>query len=707
MAENISNTDKLASPSLYINRELSLLEFQRRVLEEAFDENNPLLERLKFLAIFGSNMDEFFMVRVSGIRKQVEAQIMDIAADGMTPPDVLAAIRKVSLELYGDALRCLHRKILPKLDKAGIHVADYVDLSKAQQERINLSFKEVIYPVLTPLAFDPGHPFPHISNLSLNFAIVIRDPKGREKFARLKVPDTLPRLLPVKRSSGSVRKDGTIPYHHYFVWLEQVIAANLSSLFPGMEVLAAYPFRVIRDADIEIQELEADDLLESMQASIRRRKFGSVVQVAIYDNMPAEIRDLLVDNLEIRHTELFVLSSPLGMSSLWQLYNQVERHDLKFPLYKPRIPRILKNVGVTSNMFDAIRQENIFLHHPYDSFAPVIDFLTTAARDPHVLAIKQTLYRVGQNSPVVDALLEASERGKQVAVLVELKARFDEESNISWARMLEQAGVHVVYGLVGLKTHSKIAMVVRQEGDGIRRYIHLATGNYNANTARIYEDMGIFTCDEAIGADTSDLFNYLTGYSTKQDYQKLLVAPVNLRQRFEALIRREIEHAKAGRKAQLIFKANSVIDPGMISLLYEASQAGVCVDLLVRGMCSLRAGVKGVSENINVISIVGRYLEHSRLYYFLNGGMEEMYLGSADLMQRNLDHRVEVVFPLERREHVRYLRDNVLETYLHDNIRARVMQPDGSYKRLKPGSHEEKVDVQEWLMARENRGYVR
>jgi polyphosphate kinase len=697
---NTSGTDKLASPSLFVNRELSLLEFQRRVLEEAFDENNPLLERLKFLAIFGSNMDEFFMVRVSGIRKQVEAHIVDIAPDGLTPPEVLAAIRKLSMELYEDALRCLHRKILPKLDKAGIHIEDYARLSKAQQERINESFKEVIYPVLTPLAFDPGHPFPHISNLSLNFAIVIRDPKGREKFARLKVPDTLPRLLPVKRSSGSVRKDGTIPHHHYFVWLEQVIAVNLSALFPGMEVVAAYPFRIIRDADIEIQELEADDLLESMQASIRRRKFGSVVQVAIYDNMPAEIRDLLVDNLEIRHSELFVLSSPLGMSSLWQLYNQVERHDLKFALYKPRIPRALKNVGLSSNIFDAIQQENILLHHPYDSFSPIVDFLNTAARDPHVLAIKQTLYRVGQNSPVVEALLEASERGKQVAVLVELKARFDEESNIGWARMLEQAGVHVVYGLVGLKTHSKIAMVIRQEGEGIRRYLHLATGNYNANTSRIYEDMGIFTCDEAMGADASDLFNYLTGYSTKQDYHKLLVAPVNLRQRFEMLIRRETEHAKAGRKTHLIFKANSVVDPAMIALLYEASQAGVHVDVLVRGMCSLRAGIKGVSENIQVISIVGRYLEHSRVYYFLNGGKEEMYLGSADLMQRNLDHRVEVVFPLEKPEHVRYLRDQVLETYLRDNLRARVMQADGKYKRLKPGSNQEKVDVQEWLMAR-------
>ncbi|MCX6065595.1 MAG: polyphosphate kinase 1 [Chloroflexi bacterium] len=692
-----------SATSLYVNRELSLLEFQRRVLEEAFDESNPLLERLKFLAILGSNLDEFFMVRVSGICKQVEARIMDVSADGLTPPEVLADIRKVSMELYGDALRCLHRKILPRLDKAGIHIQDYEKLSKAQQERVDDYFKEVIFPVLTPLALDPGHPFPHISNLSLNFAIVIRDQKGREKFARLKVPDTLPRLLPIKRSSGGVRKDGTIPHHHYFVWLEQVIAANLASLFPGMHVMAGYPFRIIRDADVEIQELEADDLLETMQQSIRRRKFGSVVQVAINENMPAGIRDLLVDNLEIHHNDLFVLESPLGMSSLWQLYNQVERHDLKIPAYKPRIPRVLKNSALGNDIFDAIRQGNILIHHPYDSFTPVIDFLNAAARDPQVLAIKQTLYRVGQNSPVVEALLEASERGKQVAVLVELKARFDEESNIGWARMLEQAGVHVVYGLVGLKTHSKIAMAVRQEGEGIRRYLHLATGNYNANTSRIYEDIGMFTCDEAMGADASDLFNYLTGYSTKQDYRKLLVAPVNLRQRLETLIRREMEHARAKQKAHLIFKANSVVDPGMIALLYEASQAGVQVDLLVRGMCCLRAGIKGVSENINVISIVGRYLEHSRLYYFLNGGKDEIYLGSADLMQRNLDHRVEVVFPVEKPEHVRDLRDNVLETYLHDNLRARIMLPNGKYKRVKSASNEEHIDVQEWLMARGSR----
>jgi len=381
---------------------------------------------------------------------------------------------------------------------------------------------------------------------------------------------------------------------------------------------------------------------------------------------------------------------------LWQVYNNVELHDLKYPPYKPFISPQFRQASSPADIFDAIRAENILLHHPYDAFSPVVDFLNAAARDPQVLAIKQTLYRVGQNSPVVEALLEASERGKQVAVLVELKARFDEESNISWARRLEQVGVHVVYGLLGLKTHSKIAMVIRKEGDGIRRYLHLATGNYNPSTARIYEDLGLFTCDEAMGADATDLFNYLTGYSTKQDYQKLLIAPVNLRQRLEVLIEREMGHARAGKKAHVVFKVNHLVDEPMIQLLYQASQAGVKVDLLVRGICCLRPGVKGVSENIYVTSLLGRYLEHSRVYYFHNNGQEEIYLGSADLMPRNLDHRVEVVFPLEKPEHIRHLRENVLGTYLKDTLRARQMKADGSYQRAKPG--EAPVDVQDWLM---------
>jgi polyphosphate kinase len=694
----MSEVVDLSSPSLYVNRELSLLEFQRRVLEETLDDRNPLLERLKFLAIFGSNMDEFFMVRVSGIRKQMEAHIMEVFPDGLTPPEVLAAIRKRSLELYGSALHCLDKKILPRLDKAGVHLIDYRKLSETQAKKADDYFKEVVYPVLTPLALDPGHPFPHISNLSLNLAIVIRDKSGNEKFARLKVPNTLARLVPIKRSSGGARKDGTIPHHHYFVWLEQVIMANLASLFPGMEVVAAYPFRIIRDADVEIQEIEADDLLETMQQSIRKRKFASVVQVEIYESMPDTIRGLLIENLEIKQNDIYVLPAPLGLSSLWQLYNHVERHDLKFPVYQPVVPAVFKDAMLAGDIFDVIKRENILLHQPYDSFHPIIDFLRAAARDPNVLAIKQTVYRVGQNAPVVDALLEAIERGKQVAVLVELKARFDEESNIGWARMLEQEGVHVVYGLLGLKVHCKVTMVVRREGDGIRRYLHLGTGNYNAVTSLIYEDIGLFTCDEVIASDITDLFNHLTGYSTKHDFKKLLVAPFNLRAGLEKLIRREIEHASLGHKAHLIFKVNAIVDRCFIELLYEASRAGVKVDLLVRSMCCLRPGVKGVSDNINVVSIVGRYLEHSRVYYFCNDGEEEIYMGSADLMMRNLDHRVEVIFPVENTEHIRQIRDEMLDTYLKDNTRARVMQKDGTYMRLKPPEEAEAVDVQEFLM---------
>jgi len=686
------------APVQFTNREISLLEFQRRVLEEAQDENNPLLERVKFLSIFGSNMDEFFMVRVSGIRKQVEANIVKTLPDGLIPSEVLAATRKLSLELYEDALQHFNKKIRLSLDKSGIHLLDYSKLSKTQKKRVDDYFKEVIYPVLTPLAFDPRHPFPHISNLSLNLAIVLKDEKGNYKFARLKVPDTLPRLLPIKRSSGGARKDGTIPHHHYFVWLEQVIAANISLLFPGMKIVGAHPFRIIRDADMEIQEIEADDLLETMQQSILDRKFGSVVQVAIYESMPQDVRNLLIENMEVESNDVYVLPAPLGLSNLWQLYTSVERDDLKFPPYKPFIPKAFQTASASNDIFEAIRRGNIMLHQPYDSFNPVVDFLYAAARDPQVLAIKQTIYRIGKNAAVVEALMEASERGKEVAVLMELKARFDEESNIGWARMLESAGVHVVYGVAGLKTHCKIIMVVRQEGEGIRRYIHLSTGNYNAVTSLIYEDIGIFTCDEAIGEDATDLFNYLTGYSAKQDYQKLLVAPINLRRKLEALIQREIAHAKAGQEARLIFKANSIVDPELINLLYGASQAGVKVDLLVRGMCCLLAGVKGLSDGIRVISIVGRYLEHSRVFYFLNNGNEEIYLSSADLMPRNLDHRVEIAFPVENPAQVRYLRHDVLESYFKDNLRARVMQPEGSYERLKP-LNEETFDVQDWLMS--------
>ncbi len=687
----------LHEPKYYVNRELSLLEFQRRVLEEAQDPNNPLLERVKFLAIVGSNLDEFFMVRVAGLKKQVDAGVIDFPPDGMSPAQQLAEIRKVALQLMSQVQETLKYEILPQLKQAGIHLLDYATLTQRQKDNVDKYFEEVVFPVLTPLAFDPGHPFPHISNLSLNLAVVIQDEKNHQFFARIKVPNTLPRLIPLKRSSGGVRKDGTTPANHYFVWIEQVIAANLYRLFPGMTIVESYPFRVIRDADSTIQELEAADLLETMEQSVRQRRFGSVMRVTVNHAMPSHLQELLIENLEVDRRDIYTLEGPRGVSSLINLHS-IDRFDLKDPPLKQAIPYQLRIDSRETNLFSAIRKEDILIHHPYDSFKPVIDFLHAAAQDPDVLAIKQTLYRVGRNSPVVQALLEARERGKQVAVLVELKARFDEESNIGWARMLEKEGVHVIYGLLGLKTHSKIALVVRKEGEHIRRYIHMATGNYNSVTAQMYEDIGMFTCDDEIGADATDLFNYLTGYSAKKEYRKLLVAPVNLRQGMEALIEREIEHQKSDGNGHLIFKMNSLVDAQMIRKLYIASQAGVKIDLIVRGMCCLRPGVPGVSENIRVISLVGRFLEHSRVYYFHNGGQAQIYLGSADLMPRNINHRVEVLFPVQDRRIIRYLRDDVLQTYLIGNIKIRQMNSNGIYNRLLQAPGEPPINPQEWLI---------
>ena len=691
----------LHSPEYYANRELSLLEFQRRVLEEAQDESNPLLERVKFLAIVGSNLDEFFMVRVAGLKKQIDAGVSDYPPDGMSPAQQLAEIRKVAFQLMVQARECLRDELLPQLRKVGIHLLDYAALNPRQMQSVNDYFDEIVYKVVTPLAFDPGHPFPHISNLSLNLAVVIRDDKGQEHFARIKAPNSLPLLVPIKRSSGSVRRDGTAPAQHYFVWLEQLIAANLGKFFPGMEVIEAYPFRVTRDADMTIQELEADDLLETMEQSVRQRRFGSVTRLSIDESMPTHVRNILIQNLEVDRRDVYTLPVPMGLGRIMNLY-AIDRPDLKDVPLKPSVPEILhaaaSNDGHDGNLFAAISREDSLLHLPYNSFSPVVDFLRQAANDPDVLAIKQTLYRVGRNSPVVHALLEARENGKEVAVLVELKARFDEESNIGWARTLEKEGVHVIYGLLGLKTHSKIALVVRKEDEHIRRYIHLATGNYNAVTAAIYEDIGMFTCDEDIGADATDLFNYLTGYSAKKEYRKLLVAPVNLRQGMEALIEQEIEHQKNNGNGRLIFKMNSLVDPRMIRKLYQASQAGVQIDLIVRGMCCLRPGIPKVSENIRVISVVGRFLEHSRVYYFYNGGQERIYLGSADLMPRNINWRVEVLFPVQDLRLVRYLRDSVLETYFIANTKARLMQADGSYKTIKPKGDAKPLNPQEWLI---------
>ena len=687
----------LEDPKLYINRELSLLDFFRRVLEEALDETTPILERVKFLAIVGSILDEFFMVRVAGLKQQIAAGVVDTSPDGQTPAEQLAAARKAVSQLLKEARQCLQKDIMPKLDEAGIHIVNYADLVENHKERIDEYFNEVVFPVLTPLAVDPGRPLPHISNLSLNLAVLIRDKKGQQRFARVKVPGTLPRLVPIKRSSGGVRKDGTVPHHHYFTWLEQVIAAHLNALFPGMEVVEAHPFRVTRDADIVIQELEAEDLLDTIEAGVRQRRFGSVVRLSINDAMPGYIRDILTENLEIDRNDIYVVDGPLGMSDLISVTG-VERYDLKDAPFVPMMPAAFSGKSYSGNVFAALREHDVLLHHPYESFTPVADFIGQAARDPDVLAIKMTLYRVGRNSPILDALLEAAQNGKQVAVLVELKARFDEESNIGWAKALEAEGVHVVYGLVGLKTHSKVTLVIRKEGERLRRYVHMSSGNYNTTTALLYTDLGYLTVDDDIGADATDLFNYLTGYSSKQDYRKLLIAPINLRQRMAELIRREMQHARKGDGGHLIFKMNALVDKPMIQLLYQASQAGVKIDLLVRSICCLRPGLKDVSDNIRVISIVGRFLEHSRIYYFRNGGKEEIYIGSADLMPRNIDRRVENLFPVLDPQLVRHLRDEVLETYLQDNVKARVLLPDGTYVRVKPTGKQQPINAQEWLL---------
>ncbi len=674
----------------FLNRELALLAFFGRVLEEAEDESNPLLERIKFLAILGSDLAEFFMVRVAGLKQQIEAGVVELSIDGLTPAQQLAAVREAARQLTNAARECLYN-LLPLLASAGVHVLDFAELDETQRAYVKHYFDTTVFPVLTPLAYDPGRPFPHISNMSLNLAVCLLDEQGVRRFARVKVPNTLPRFVRLPRPDGAPPTVGLDSHERYIIWLEQVIMEHLPRLFPGMQVLEAHPFRVTRDAEMVIQDLEAEDLLETVERGVRERRFGSVVRLTVDLEMPEDIKQLLADNLGLEQGDIYNLRAPLGTSDLIQLW-ALDRNDLKDPPFVPVVPPELDTSA--EDIFAAIRRRDILLHHPYESFSPVIEFLQAAARDPDVLAIKQTLYRVGRNSPVVQSLLDAARRGKQVAVLVELKARFDEESNIEWAKALENEGVHVVYGLLGLKTHSKTTLVVRKEGDRIRRYVHLATGNYNPLTAQTYTDLGLFTCDEDLGADATDLFNYLTGYSAKKEYRKFLVAPINMRPGIESLVQREIDRQRQGEQGHLIFKINALVDKPMSRLLYQASQAGVRIDLLVRGMCCLRPGLPGISENIRVLSIVGRFLEHSRIYYFRNGGNEQVYLGSADLMPRNLDRRVEVLFPVEDPRLIRRLRDQILAVYLADNVKARLMQADGSYVRLRPGDGVKAINSQ-------------
>jgi polyphosphate kinase len=636
------------------------------------------------------------MIRVSGLRAQIEAGVMEASEDGLTPREQLTLIKERVLALENKALGYFKKTLMPKLAQAGIHLYEYRELNETQKATLKEYFDATVYPVLTPLAVDPAHPFPHISNLSLSLAVVLHGPGNNERFARVKIPQVLPRLVPVEIPYDENETEIQRGRKRGFIWMEQLVAAHLDALFSGMQVEKSYCFRVIRDADIEIRKDEAGDLLQTVEESLVRRRFGSVNRLAVDHEIPESVRNLLVHNLEIDPAYVYPQENPMGLADLMSLYD-LELPGLKDPPFRPHIPYQFRP-GV--DMFAAIRAGDIILHHPYDSFTPVIDFINAAANDPDVLAIKQTIYRVGSNSPIVEALSEASLNGKQVSVLVELKARFDEENNIEWARALEKSGVHVVYGDIELKTHCKVLLVVRKESDGIRRYVHLSTGNYNARTARVYTDLGLFTCQPDIGADVSALFNSLTGYSINTNYRKLMVSPGGIRKGLEDRIAREIQHAREGREAHLIFKVNALTDFYFVDLLYEAGKAGVKIDLIVRHSCCLVPEKKGLSENIRVISIVGRFLEHHRIFYFRNGNgeNEEVWLGSADMMQRNLDRRVETVFPVEDPHLKHWLVQDVLAAYLKDNQKARYLLPDGCYSHVKPKRGELPFNCQNWFL---------
>ncbi len=670
----------------FLNRELSWLEFNARVLHEAEDPRTPLLERIKFLAIFSSNLDEFFMVRVAGLRRQVSAGVVQTPNDGLTAAEQLELINQHVRELNLRARTLLLDTLLPALGAIGVHLRTDDALDAEERATLDRFFEEEVFPVLTPLAVDPGHPFPYISNLSLSLAVELRDPeRGDVRFARVKVPKSLPRWVPTGRL-------------HCFMPLERVISSRLHALFPGMQVLGCYTFRLTRYSDLEISHTEEpEDLLAMIEEQLFQRRFGEVVRLEVQEETPAHLRDLLLDELRGSEAPEMV---PLTMREvhtpgpLLDLSDFMSLSGLEFPEHKeppliPAVPPALRDT--TRSIFDVVRENEILVHHPFDSFgASVETFIESAARDEHVLAIKMTLYRTSGDGAIVQALTEAAQRGKQVAVLVELQARFDEVNNIAWARTLESFGVHVVYGLPGLKTHTKTALVVRREADGIRRYVHIGTGNYNTRTARLYTDLGLITCDEAIAADISDLFNALTGYSRQREYRRLVVAPVNMRARVLGMIDRETAHAEAGRSGRIIAKMNAVVDGEIIRALYAASQAGVQIDLIIRGVCCLRPGVEGMSENIRVISIIGRFLEHSRVWMFANDGAPEYYFGSADWMPRNLDRRVEVVTPIANPLFQQRLQ-SVLDLCLADNRQAWDLQPDGSYVQRHPGERGERA----------------
>ncbi|MDJ0725199.1 MAG: polyphosphate kinase 1 [Prochloraceae cyanobacterium] len=689
----------LTHPQYYFNRELSWLEFNYRVLHESFNSRNPLLERLKFSAIFSSNLDEFLMVRGSTLQEQVRAGVSQLTPDGRTPQQQLDEIEQRLRPLVTEQHQYFEREFKPQLAAVGVHLLDYSDLDREQRLYLQNYFEKRVFPILTPLAVDPGHPFPRMANLSLNLAVIVKNPKnGMEHFVRVKVPHMLPRFVTFPQELQRVNKS-------QIVWvgvpLEQVIAHNLSSLFSGMNIQEYCFFRVTRDADFPVQEDRADDLLLAIQAEISKRYLeGFVVRLEIQASASELVKQTLKQGLEVGENDIYELEGLLNLNDL-MFFLSLPLPELKDKPWTPVIPPPLKLVNQLArqkeifqleengeDIFSVIRRGDILLHHPYESFSDSVELLITqAANDPKVLAIKMTLYRTSSDSPIIRALIRAAENRKQVAVLVELKARFDEQSNINWAKKLEDAGVHIVYGLIGLKTHTKTLLVVRQEGEEIRRYVHIGTGNYNSKTAKLYTDLGLLSCQEELGADLTDLFNYLTGCSQQQSYRKLLVAPVNMRTRMIAMIRREIDHARQGNSGRILAKMNSLVDPEIIATLYEASQAGVEIDLIIRGICCLRPGLEGVSENIRVISVIGRYLEHSRIFCFHNNGEEEIYIGSADWMPRNLDRRVEAITPIELPEMVRQLKE-ILQIMLSDNCQAWELHSDGNYVQRVPGKDE-------------------
>ena len=663
------------NPQNYVNRELSWIEFNYRVLSEARDKNLPLFERLKFLSITSSNLDEFFMVRVASLKDLVHANYSKTDIAGLTAREQLEKISKKAHELVNVQYSTYNRSVLAALRQNGLNILDgYEDLTPEQEEYADKYFKENVYPVLTPMAVDSSRPFPLVRNKSLNIAALLKKKKGGKEleFAMVQVPSVLPRIIEFPVTVG---KDGK--EIHNVILLEEIIEKNMPSLFLNYDIITAHPFRIMRNADLTIDEEEAVDLLEEIQKQLKRRQWGEVIRLEIEEKIDKRLLKILKKELEVSSEDIFEINGPLDLTFLMKMYGMSGFDHLKIPPYQPQpVPELMNEDDIFTN----IQKGDILLHHPYETFDPVVNFVRTAAKDPSVLAIKQTLYRVSGHSPIIAALAEAAENGKQVSVLVELKARFDEENNIIWAKKLEKAGCHVIYGLVGLKTHSKITLVVRREEDGIRRYVHLGTGNYNDSTAKLYTDCGMFTCNPLYGEDATAVFNMLSGYSEPLSWNRLAVAPLWLRDTMLRRIRREKENAENGKKAHIIAKMNSLCDKEIIAALYEASCAGVKIELIIRGICCLKAGVSGLSENISVRSIVGNFLEHSRIFYFENNGTPKLYMGSADWMPRNLDKRVEIVFPVES-ERVRDQVMHILEVQLADNVKAHILQPDGSYEK--------------------------